>query len=361
MVTIGVVIKMTSDTNIQQANNVKLEEIEAIRLRKKLSSGSMYDLLNSDIPPTSFIIDKVLPKSQILTIFGKGGHFKSSICLYFALCITTGKHTFFFNVNKKQNVLWLDEEMGIEGLKTKVAMLAKGLSIDIEDLKETFFYHSIKGIKLDNKDTIVFIKSEIAKNSIGVVFVDSLSKCMDGDEDRSKDMRYVHENIRRVIAETGTSFVTIHHSTKYGDGDTIESLRGSGDLANQVDRAISMRCVGDNKYKFALCKQRYGDGFKAININVNDIGKNTVMLSYAGTASENVNKAKVNNGILDLFKQEKQLKRDKIVKKLEKGYSNSAIDKALKQLVFDGILIKTKYGLYELKRGKYERWKYIRN
>ena len=344
---------MTSDTAIQQANNEKLEAIEAMRLRNKMSSGSMYDLLISNIPPTSFIIDKVIPKSQILTIFGKGGQFKSSICLYFALCIATGKNTFLFNVKQKQNVLWLDEEMGIEGLKAKTTMLANGLNIDFEELKDTFFYKSIKGIKLDNDDTIVFIKSEIEKNNIGVVFVDSLSKCMEGDENSAKDVRHIHENIRGIIAETGVSFVTIHHTTKYGDGDTIESLRGSGDLANQVDRAISMRCVGDNKYKFALCKQRYGSSFDAININVNDIGENTVMLSYAGTASENVHKAKVNNNILDLFKREKQLKRNQILKALESSkHSISAIDKALKQLVLGGILIQTEYGLYELKRNR---------
>ena len=266
--------------------------VERINELEDLETGTMFDLLNSDIPNIEYLIDNILPKGMITIIFGQGESFKTGFSLYLALCLATGKDTFLYKTNKKSKVLWIDEEMGITGLKQKVSRLSKGLGINYEEFKDSFIYKSITGFKLDDENTYEMLEQEIIQQKIDVIFIDSIARTMLGDENSVKDVRKIHDVIRKLISKTGVTFITIHHITKSSNGLNLQSLRGSGDFGNQVDMALGMRCVGKDKFLLGRYKWRYKEEeIEKINFQVNDI-ENGMKLEYLGTARENLTKTK---------------------------------------------------------------------
>ena len=112
-----------------------MNTVERINKLEDLKTGSMYDLLHSDVPDIEYLIENIIPKGMITIIFGQGESFKTGFSLYLALCMATGTDTFLYKTNGKSKVLWIDEEMGIMGLKQKVSKISKGLGIDYEDFK----------------------------------------------------------------------------------------------------------------------------------------------------------------------------------------------------------------------------------
>ena len=270
----------------------RLQRIKLYQILDKFREGEMSDLLRSEIPDIDFCIEQVIPEMGIVCIYGPLEQFKSTLCLYFALCLATGKDTFIFKTKKRCHVLWIDEEMGVVGLKNKVSKLCKGLKIDPKELEGYFRYESIKGFKLDDDKSNEHLKSIIMGQDTDVVFIDSISRVMTGDENKVQDVNRLHINMRNLCEDCAITFVTIHH-TKKSNGKQIkriESLRGSSDFGNQVDFAFSLESFEQGKYIFRQEKSRYGLKMPSINFSViSDIETldTFIALTYSGLASEN--------------------------------------------------------------------------
>jgi len=336
-----------------ERNAERKRKLALMRKIESFKSGNLAKLLDSDLPSIDFLIENLIPYYKITIIFGPGEQFKSSFCFYLALCLATGRDTFLYKIDKQSNVLWLDEEMGVIGLKEKASRLAKGLHIDNNELKDNFFYESINGFKLDNENHIERLRSIILTHYIDVVFIDSVSRVMEGDENKAKDVALLHSNMRNLCEKQGVSFVVIHHTNKYNTGKkkNIESIRGSSDFGNQVDFSYSLMTVGKDKYKLAPAKARYRKSIKPftpINFKVTDVDDG-MELEYVGTVQENVQESvtsKIVNVTLKYFKDnpKEEYTSKEVYNVLEKlKYKSTSIDRALSNLSA-GKIIKRSYG-----------------
>ena len=141
----------------------RLEKIAIYEKLRSLRSGTVYKLLTSDLPEIQYYIEGVIPKMQIACFYGPLEQFKSSLCLYFAICLASGAQTFHYKTNKHCNVLWIDEEMGVIGLKDKISKLVKGLQLGNKSFEGNFIYESINGFKLDNSKSVERLKALIVQ------------------------------------------------------------------------------------------------------------------------------------------------------------------------------------------------------
>lgn len=252
--------------------------------KKSMKVGELADLLESDIPDIQYHIDKIIADKEMTVFFGPGGHFKTGFCLYLGLCLSSGKDTFLYKTNKPVNVLWIDEEMGIRGLKSKATKLAKGLGITSQELKGKFWYSSIINFKIGEKRVLTGyqdpnapmpLKEYIKANNIKVVFFDSLSRVFEGEENNAGDVAKIHNILRRLCEETDVSVVLIHHTKKSSEHSSsgkkdIEDMRGSSDFGNQVGNAFLIHKYAGNRYALSHCKSRYGKLNLMINFLVKD-------------------------------------------------------------------------------------------
>jgi RecA-family ATPase len=258
---------------------------EKIKFLKSLRQGNIKSLLDSNLPEVDWYVEDIVPEGMIMALFGPAGQYKSTLSLYLALCIATGKDTFLYRTKKKGKVLWIDEEMGIIGLKHKVEQLAKGLNIKSDDLNESFFYTSMMGLKLDTPEGVETLNQYILLKEINIIFVDSMSKVINGDENKTQDMSKFLHNLRMISDEFGIAFVFMHHTRKEIGRKDINSMRGSTEFANQVDYLFSLEKVGQNKVKLAQEKNRYNETIKGINFDV-EVNDESMTLTYVGLAKD---------------------------------------------------------------------------
>lgn len=286
---------MIEETLTPNDKSKRQKKMELYQKLKNLRCGSIFYLLTGDLPPIQYFIDGIIPEMEIVCIYGPQAQFKSTFALHLALSLASGKDTFHFKTNKKANVLWIDEEMGVIGLKDKISKLVKGMNIKPIEIKDSFYYESINGFKLDDDESIEKLRSIIIGKDTDVIFLDSISRIMLGDENKVKDVSKLHTNMRYLCESCGVSFVTIHHSRKTNNKSRkdIDSIRGSSDFANQIDCAFSLTKVrnSNNILIFKQEKGRYGYIVETINFLIDSDQKTNdtyIRLKYGGVASDNV-------------------------------------------------------------------------
>jgi hypothetical protein len=67
-----------------------------------------------------------------------------------------------------------------------------------------------------------------------VVIVDTITRFIEGDENKSEDMRRFAQKVFRLV-NAGATVVLLHHSKKGSTGNLDDGLRGSSELAAFVD------------------------------------------------------------------------------------------------------------------------------
>lgn len=283
-----------------------MERQEKIKLLNALRHGDIVTLLESELPKIDYHIDKLIPEGLITTFFGPSQQFKSTFALYLALCISTGRDTFHYKHIKKGKILWVDEEMGVVGLKTKIQQLKTGLNIINEELKDNFKYISMMNVKLDTEKGLNFIKAYLLKYDIDIVFVDSMSKVMIGDENKTQDVSHLLHDMHMLSEQLGTGWVTIHHVGKSEGYNGLSKMRGSVEFGTQSDNAFSMATIGE-KIILKQEKGRYEDKkIDAINFSVTSTN-GSMVLEYIGLAKDEAQRARkdkkerIRNEVIDYF------------------------------------------------------------
>lgn len=271
-------VKSTSKNNSMQ-NNI----LNPIR--------SLKDIFDKGIPPINWRIKNLVTESGIVILGGTSGSYKTWVAMHIALCCVTGKPLFNEFEVKKCNVLYFDEENGDITLPNRFDMLRRGHNLSDEEFGNLFI-SIFNNLKLDNKTMYVRLIEDIEKYNPKVVIIDSMVRCMEGEEDRAKDVRVVYENIKQILNKyRDICFIILHHTTKQGSG--ISSLRGSGDFTAFSDVVLMFNKTEEGRVFIKFGKNRHIDTskFKGFCIEVTNPSKDDINLNYIGDTTEGKDKS----------------------------------------------------------------------
>lgn len=193
---------------------------------------SLQQIRDQGFPPMKWLVQDLIPARGITIFGGTSGCFKTWTAQHLALQVAVGNNFLGHFKTQRANVLYIDEENGEITLPNRFELLIKGYKIKerLDNLKIAMF----KNIKLDTTHTSVLLKNFIQQHDIKLVIIDSMVRCMQGEEDKAKDVRMVFETVKKVFMEfTDLSFVILHHTRKGSSG--MDALRGSGDFAALSD------------------------------------------------------------------------------------------------------------------------------
>jgi hypothetical protein len=239
--------------------NIKDKDAFEISLLNNTANPSFSFLWESElknyvVPVEEWIVDKFIRPGSIGVLAGKRGTMKSFFSLALAYCIATGTKLFDkYNV-QKSNVLYIDRENGFWEIKNRCKMLAAGLNItanaDIGFIAES-------QLKLDDVNNIAELERLINERKMKVIFVDTYRRMISFDEnDAGQVSRLFVDILKPLCFRTGVCFILLHHERKgQSQGDEMDMLRGSSDLANYVDWVLQIERRG-NKITLKQTKQR---------------------------------------------------------------------------------------------------------
>ncbi|MDA8351767.1 MAG: helicase RepA family protein [Firmicutes bacterium] len=221
------------------------EEILALQADKALGitreTGGLLDLkTNQDLlnlPPMNWVIEGILPEKSLVVMYGPPKQYKSFIVQAMAWSISHGCN-WLGHPTEEGAVFYIAGE-GEWGMSKRYRAWLQKHSLPTNAFFP--FYSYGRSINLANEmeaDALIQSVPEGTK----LIVIDTLNRCMEGDENSAADMRAFVSGCDRVKEETGATVLIVHHSGK----DTAKGMRGSSALLGAVDVAISVEKDKDN-------------------------------------------------------------------------------------------------------------------
>lgn len=202
----------------------------------------------------TWIIEDLLPSGGALNIYGRPKAGKSLAALQMAACISNANTPDFlgFPIHQHGPVAYVQ-------LDTPRSIWA----LDIEHMQMDFPDLSIFDLHITDKELAprpfnVMEPLTVAKTADAVkqlqplcVFIDTIRKTHDMDEDKSTQMKIVYEHLQQAVPQA--AMVILSHNRKGQAGiedDLMSGNRGSNYIAGEVDVVLSVQKKGRTKGMF---------------------------------------------------------------------------------------------------------------
>lgn len=222
---------------------------DAVLGRKQDLFVSVADMMRG-VKRADWVIKNVLEKGSNTLLFGESGACKSLIALDWAYCIGIGLD-WHNHKTKRGTVVYIAGE-GHRGL----AMRMQALSQKYEGTQPDNIYFSTKSIDMLNTDAVMRVSQVIDDMLKGqtpdVIFIDTLHRNMQGDENSSEDMAVFYTNIELLAKKYNAAIVTVHHS---GHGDKGRA-RGSSAIKAGMDAEFCMTKQSAKDVTFSCTKSK---------------------------------------------------------------------------------------------------------
>lgn len=190
-----------------------------------------------DAKPTSFFVEGFLALDSITALAAPVGQRKSLVALNVAHALCTGEALFdYFKVTRQpERVIYLCPEMGLSSFSTRLKAI--GL---LKYVGESLFCQTMDDVSLQLRD----LNEELPG---AVVIVDTLTRFVEGDQNKAEDMSKFAQEVFR-LKRAGATILLLHHSVKgTGNGNgslTLDSaMRGSTELAAFVTSCWATRLI----------------------------------------------------------------------------------------------------------------------
>lgn len=231
---------------------------------------SITELAKKPLPEKKWIVEKYFVAGTINQISGDSNNWKSWVLLHAAIKIAKGEKVFDVFDTKQSGVLIVNEEDPEPDIEERLHILGE----NYENLH--VYFHVEKGIMLDDGTTSKLI-ADMKKYDLEVIFFDSLSVIHDKDENSSREMNLVFNQMKRFILNDFTVFFT-HHLRKKPikrgiQEDSQQRTRGSTVINTRPHGHINCeeKIEGDKKYiLIEQAKLKGGKKVKPILVRIDE-------------------------------------------------------------------------------------------
>ena len=218
-----------------------------------------YKWIKEKPPEIEWLIDKLLPKDEVLLISGETGVGKSLLRTQLAILFAKGGGEFLGYKITGAPTLVVQHENSIAGEWRRIHKLAQ--SIGIYDEKRFLLNQAMYSIP--NAKEAKRLENVVRASNAKVVIYDCLGTLHTCNENSASEMRAVCEALKKIDRECGTSSIIIHHFRKPSDGrdssgDKAES-RGSSSISDFAGFIITVRKASNGLIKIKVEKTRDSD------------------------------------------------------------------------------------------------------
>ena len=200
---------------------------------------ALQDLLAAEFPAQPPLIEGLLGRGEMASLYGLGGSGKSMLALSLGLSLAAGVPWLGkFDVNAGR-VLYVDQEGHERQVQERLRNLVQGgnLRHDIP-----FFYWQPLEVLVDTDAGYAQLHQKIAGCVPDLVILDSFTRYHLQDENSSRDMAMVMRKLASLTTDLGIALLLIDHTTKSeGSEAPGNRMRGSSDKFNTLDAAYMVK------------------------------------------------------------------------------------------------------------------------
>lgn len=203
--------------------------------------------------PMEWVVRRVLPRAELVVIYGESGSGKSFLALDLCAAVSRGLE-WRARRTARGRVVYVCAE-GARGFKARLKAYAHANRVELAELPAVI---ADAPNLLEPKDaaaiTIQILKWAEVGGPVGVVVIDTLSATTPGgNENSGEDMGLVLSHCKLLHRKTGAVVVLIHHSGK----DATRGARGWSGLRAAADAEIEVVRNGDYRTA-AITKMKDG-------------------------------------------------------------------------------------------------------
>jgi len=230
---------------------------------KAYSAGSM-----SDRPPPDWLIDDVIPKADVMVLFGASGSGKSFVALDMAACIARGIPWRGNHAEKGRVLIIAAEGGGGMGKRIKAYCLHHGIDPYTLDISVVIAAPNFM-LKDDISEVAATVK---AAGGFDLIIADTFAQVTPGaNENAGEDMGLAINNAKVLRDVTGAMVLLVHHSGK----DASRGARGWSGIKAAMDAEIEVIKHDNGEREIRLTKMKDGDdGLRwGVKLEILPVGK----------------------------------------------------------------------------------------
>ncbi len=215
---------------------------------------SLGELLR--LPPPSWLIKHVITQGGLAGLYGPPGEYKTFVAMDMAMCVATGTPWHGHKVTK-QHVVYIAAEGGT-GIGLRALGWLQEHGIDQKDADIVVLTESMPvAVDSENMDTFFGRVNNEINRTPGLIIIDTLARCLDGNENEQEDMGRFIGGVDRFRREFGATVLVVHHTRLDADRE-----RGSTVFRGAADAMISVRKQGNGHVLVSCNKQKDFEEFK---------------------------------------------------------------------------------------------------
>jgi RecA-family ATPase len=301
-------------------------------------------MFSMKLPESKWVIEKLIPHQGITIISGAPASFKTWVLLRMAIDIAKGESLVGQFKCEKNSVLIIDEENPLRIVRERMYALGAGVKLPI-------YYLSQKGFLVSKKGMIEDVLAICEEKKIDIIFIDSLVRINNADENDASKMAEVFRGIRR-FCQSGKTVIITHHERKEGAfGSSAQNrLRGSSDIQAAVDCHLAIRRDKNEKTKITIeqAKLRSDEEIASFEMAIRKNNNESTEVIYLGLHSEDASKKDLAKEATQVILEEEKdgLPMKEIFQKVKevKKVGDKNIREAIKELMAEEIIVERKGG-----------------
>lgn len=306
------------------------------------------DLMGYELEDKEWIIQDLIPSRSVGVWTGKRGSLKTFVVLNAVACICSEKPFLNRFATTKGKVIYLDKENGVLIMKQRVPLIKKGLNLT-EDLDLGFICFS--NLKIDKMQDLGKIEELIKEHKPILLVVDTYRRGISFEEnDAGAVSKLFVDQLRPLVEKYGLTILLIHHDRKgESQGDEMDMIRGSSDLANYADFILKNERKGE-KLIIKQLKMRSAPEHKDIEVII-ESNHDTSISFKSEKDYEVMTKEKKCAEVITMWIYKNQLTTFKVSEAKEEAFRAGV----KKNNFFNGLELLENTGLIEkIERGEYK-------
>ncbi|AQW29113.1 AAA family ATPase [Ralstonia syzygii subsp. celebesensis] len=223
-------------------------------------------------PPPSWIIKGVLPKAELVVLFGESGSGKSFVALDLAAAIARGRD-WRGHRTRRGRVVYIAAE-GAGGFRNRMVAYCMHNALEANALDDIGVIHAAPNF-LQKADALDVAKAIKAHGSADVIVVDTFAQVTPGaNENAAEDVGKALSHCRGIHRATGAVVVLVHHSGKDSSKGARgwSGIRGAADAQIEVLRTPGGRMLRLDKMKDGEDGREYGFDLQVVPIGMDEDG-----------------------------------------------------------------------------------------
>ena len=218
-----------------------------------------------------WLIKGVVPRADLVVLFGASGSGKSFVCIDLAAHICQGKAWRGHRVTKGR-VVYVAAEGG-SGFRKRLRAYSKHHNLSLEGLG-LGVVHAAPNL-LEKQDSVELVRSIMAWGPTDLVVIDTFAQVMPGgNENLGEDVGRALAHCRRIAEATGATVLLVHHSGKDSSKGARgwSGLRAAADAEIEVVRSDDTRSMQLTKSKDSIDSVVWGFSLEVVPVGVDEDG-----------------------------------------------------------------------------------------